>query len=472
MATGQTAAGATRSATTLFWHRRSRREENSEKMATVSPSTPAATAALPLEVTREHFVDPTIWRRELDAVFGHSWQMVAHESEIPAPGDYVTRRLGNDNVIVARDENGELHVMVNACTHRGTLLCKADVGKTSHFRCGYHGWLFGNDGKLTGVPRKAYYGDALDIDHLGLVQGQIATFHGLVFATLDPDLCSLEEYLGDVAFYLGAILGRSAAGTTAPFGSLRYTHAGNWKLEADNFAGDGYHLAHAHRAGFEMGIMGSQAGPTEGVCIQFPGGHGLRAQRVVPAQGAPTPDPFEGYPADRTDEIRAQSTSDQVDFISPLSSAHGVVYPNTLFLHTSRHGGLDPDEPDVAMLQFRTLMPISPTETEVRMWLIAPADYPDEWKTASYKSMQRQHGPAAFFESDDFENFKRIDEAAAGITVEHHIASNFDLALTHHPFHAWFNGPGNVVGSDISEVNQRWFYRYYLEQLGGGQDNA
>src|SRR3712207_439673 len=90
-----------------------------------------------LSVSRRAWFDPEVFRLELERVFSRAWLFLGHESEIPEPGDYVTRRLGLDPVIVVRGENGELSVVANTCRHRGIKLCRSDRGNASHFRCPY-----------------------------------------------------------------------------------------------------------------------------------------------------------------------------------------------------------------------------------------------------------------------------------------------------------------------------------------------
>lgn len=417
----------------------------------------------PLSVDRGYFADEDVWRRELERVFHRSWLAVAHESEVPDPGDYVTRRMGTDEVIVARGEQGQVAVLLNACTHRGTVLCKADRGNSANFRCGYHGWTFANDGTLRGVPRfrELYGGEFRKEDH-PLVRARAGTYRGLVFATFDPTLVPLEEYLGDLRFYLDTFLAASPAGNEATRGSFVFRHQGNWKTEADNFAGDGYHLRYAHRAGFEMGLMGGQAGSTVGVSVQFPYGHALRAQHEV-TEGDELR--FPGYPVERWPEMAAQLSPEQVRFFSSSAVVHGLVFPNLAFIHMSRPGGLDNEDTTAASVQFRVLNPLSPEVTEERCWTLVPRDYDEDFKLAAYKCMQRQHGATAFFESDDMENFRRMMQINRGTVARARVPSNFDLAIGHAPFQPWFDGPGHVLGADISETNQRWFYRRYLDLL-------
>ncbi len=63
--------------------------------------------------------DPEIFALERDRLFSRAWVFVAHESEIPEPGDYVVRRVLADSFIVARDEAGTVRVLFNMCLHKG-----------------------------------------------------------------------------------------------------------------------------------------------------------------------------------------------------------------------------------------------------------------------------------------------------------------------------------------------------------------
>jgi nitrite reductase/ring-hydroxylating ferredoxin subunit len=120
------------------------------------------------EIERDIFVDPAIHAEELERIFARTWLFVAHASEIPSPGDYVTRRTGADPVFVTRTEDDRFQVFLNTCKHRGMQVCRVDRGNTSHFRCPYHGWTYRNDGHLIGVPAlKQAYG-TLDKDRLSL----------------------------------------------------------------------------------------------------------------------------------------------------------------------------------------------------------------------------------------------------------------------------------------------------------------
>lgn len=103
-------------------------------------------------VSARIFVDEDIYQQELERIFARSWLFVAHESEVPRPGTFVTRSMGEDPVIVWRGADGQVRVLLNVCRHRGRRVCGEDLGQAAQFRCPYHGWTYNSQGELVGVP--------------------------------------------------------------------------------------------------------------------------------------------------------------------------------------------------------------------------------------------------------------------------------------------------------------------------------
>ena len=167
-------------------------------------------------------------------------------------------------MILCRDRAGKVHVFLNSCRHRGMKVCRYDEGNTPVFTCPYHGWSYGTDGKLVGVPyfREAYH-EKLDKSQWGLVEvPQLCVYKGTVWASWDPAAPSFLEYLGDFVRYLDLTLDGwdgSEGGTEILGGIQKWLIPCNWKFPAENFCGDSYHNI-SHRSVDLVGIGPSGSG--------------------------------------------------------------------------------------------------------------------------------------------------------------------------------------------------------------------
>src|SRR5436190_15894155 len=151
-------------------------------------------------VDRRIFSDEEIYGLELEQIFARAWNFMAHDSQVPNAGDFFLNYIGEDRVIVVRDKDGGVQVLLNTCRHRGNAVCRAEEGHATSFMCTYHGWTYDLQGRLVGVPGfKDYYHEDLKREEWGLVTAaQVDTYKGFIFATLDPEAPSLDEFLGDV----------------------------------------------------------------------------------------------------------------------------------------------------------------------------------------------------------------------------------------------------------------------------------
>ena len=136
-------------------------------------------------ISREVFVNHSVYQQEQEQVFARSWLFVGHESQVPSPGDYFVSSMGEESVILCRDRQGQIHVFLNTCMHRGMKVCRYDEGNTAVFTCPYHGWSYATDGQLVGVPYfKEAYREELDKSRWGLIEvAQLANYKGTIWAT-------------------------------------------------------------------------------------------------------------------------------------------------------------------------------------------------------------------------------------------------------------------------------------------------
>ena len=201
--------------------------------------------------------DPAIYQREQDCIFkGPTWHYLCLDAELPAPGSWLTTSIGETPVIVSRDEQGNLHGMINRCRHKGALVCAEQRGESSTLRCLYHGWSYHLDGRLRLVPfEKGLEGKGgmppcfNKADH-GLTAFRLSIYHGIVFGTLNDNTEALESYLGeDMCAHIKRVFHK-------PVEVLGYYHQvmhSNWKLYMEN-ARDSYHatILHAFYATFKL----------------------------------------------------------------------------------------------------------------------------------------------------------------------------------------------------------------------------
>jgi p-cumate 2,3-dioxygenase alpha subunit len=200
-------------------------------------------------VHRSTFVDPEILQQERKKIFSKCWIYVGHESEIPGNGDFVTRKVAGRAVILTRDAEGQFHVFLNTCTHRGALVCREEKGNAKSFVCCYHAWQFTNKGELIGVPHHAAYGDGFDKSELNLYEARSESYKGFIFVNFNKSAESLEDYLAGAKEYLDLVADQSPLGMEIIGGTQKYSIRANWKLLGENSV-DGYHAAHNHKTYF------------------------------------------------------------------------------------------------------------------------------------------------------------------------------------------------------------------------------
>ena len=200
-------------------------------------------------VARDIFTDPEIFELEMKTIFEGNWIYLAHESQVANPNDYFTTTMGRQPIIISRDKAGQLNAFINACSHRGAMLCRFKRGNKATYTCPFHGWTFSNQGKLLKVkdPRDAGYPAAFDCDgsHNLTRVPRFESYRGFLFGSLNPDVAPLSEFLGEAAKMIDLMVDQSPEGLEVLRGASTYVYDGNWKLQTENGA-DGYHVTATH----------------------------------------------------------------------------------------------------------------------------------------------------------------------------------------------------------------------------------
>ena len=402
-------------------------------------------------IDRRIFWDEAIYRLELEKIFARCWIFVAHESQVAQPGDFLTTYMGQDAVIVCRGRDSKIGVFLNSCPHRGNRVCFAEAGNARRFTCNYHGWSFGNDGRLLGMPAEELYEEtcpSFASQNIGLHPARVGTYKGLIFATFDEQAPSLDDYLGDFRWYLDIILDNEEGGTEFLDGNIRSRIQCNWKFPAENFVGDSYHAAWTHNSG-AYGILGQSVGKInqENSFHASVNGHGwqfgldmvgnamaLGEQDIVDYLKA-----REAEVADRLGKLRSRMIG---------SVASVTAFPNLSFLpgHST----------------FRTWTPKGPHTTEINSWVLVNKSLSYELKEKYRKGVMRTFSPSGVFEMDDGENWEHATQINVGVVTRRqklHYGLGLDSKVEHPEL------KGEIHLRKYNDANQRAFYRRWLELM-------
>lgn len=389
------------------------------------------------------YTDPYIFELEVERIFhGPTWNYVALEVEIPNAGDFKQSNVGPTPVVVSRDEDGDINVFVNRCSHRAAQFCRDLRGNTEEFVCPYHQWSYDLKGNLAGVPfRRGVDGkggmpkDFKTCDH-GPTKLKVTTRHGVVFASFDHDMKPLEDYLGpDMLREFDATFdGRELK----LLGYYRNSLPGNWKLYHENLK-DPYHatLLHTFLVSFGLLVAGNKS---QMICDET-GLHGAMAS--AKSDGT-------NVSEENRKEMRAYrpefqlEREDMLNFIPEFDSEWSVtmltVWPNLIV------------QREMNTLGVRQIVPSGPDEFVMNWTMFGFAD-DDEEMTRHRLRQGNLMGPAGFLGLEDNEAIKFVQDGMKRTQPgEHLVALDPDT-------------PAGTSDTLISEAAIRAMYQSWRQAL-------
>ena len=194
------------------------------------------------DIPGSRYVEKEFLALERERMWKRAWLFAGHTDQLPNPGSWFLTRNTGSPILVVRDLQGEVRAFYNTCQHRGAPLVTEDEGESRGFVCGYHGWSYTLDGKLTAVRDKRDFVD-LDFSCRSLVSVRCERLGSLIFINEDPEAETLIEHLGPMAKELD----QYALDTLRWVDSRSYEVPCNVKILLDAFL-EVYHLKSIHQS--------------------------------------------------------------------------------------------------------------------------------------------------------------------------------------------------------------------------------
>ncbi|HEY5337704.1 MAG TPA: aromatic ring-hydroxylating dioxygenase subunit alpha [Rhizomicrobium sp.] len=187
------------------------------------------------------YSDPATYALERRNIFGRSWLMIAHESQMKTQGEYVAAAAAGYPVIVVRGEGGVIRAFHNVCRHRAGPIADDGQGKCEgQLVCRYHGWRYALDGRLASA-RDFGPAEGFDPRDFSLMPLKCESWRGFIFINMDMNAEPLLKVIAPL----------DARTRDIPLENFSFsrqtTHdiACNWKTYVENYL-EGYHIPLVH----------------------------------------------------------------------------------------------------------------------------------------------------------------------------------------------------------------------------------
>jgi len=188
------------------------------------------------------YTDSRIAELERLNVFSKTWQLVARTDQVETQGQFISTTVAGEPVVIVRGNDNVLRAFYNVCSHHAAAVVTQPCGSATLLHCPYHGWTYGLDGCLKGMPE--FEGvENFDRAQKGLVPIRVETWECFIFVNLDDHASPLTDFLGGLVTRVAPL----DIGKLHYFDRRTYNIHCNWKVFVDNFLDGGYHVPHLHK---------------------------------------------------------------------------------------------------------------------------------------------------------------------------------------------------------------------------------
>jgi benzoate/toluate 1,2-dioxygenase subunit alpha len=413
----------------------------------------------PERVHRDVYCDAEVFQLEMERLWARAWIYVGHASQVPNAGDYFTADIRSQPVIMVRQADGPVRVLLNRCAHKGTKVVgdlSGNTGKT--FRCPYHAWTYRTDGTLLHIPLAEGYAQA--VRHQGLVQVKSETYRGFVFARLAPEGIGFKEYFGDSLSSIDNLADRSPEGELEIAGGcLRYLHNCNWKMFVENL-NDTMHpmIAHASSAGTAKKLW-------EGKPADTP--KPMSIEQIAPFasdykffddMGVRVYDHGHGFSG--VNFSIHSSYSSLVGYEEAMQKAYGAERAKKI-LGTVRHNTVYYPSLTIkgAIQSIRVARPLAADRTVIESWTLRLKGAPDSVLARTVAYNRLINSPMSVVGHDDLHCYRQIQEGLA--------AGGNEWVSLHRNFSESEARGGEITTNGTSEISMRNQFRAWREMMSG-----
>ncbi len=343
-------------------------------------------------VHADAFRSQDVFDLEMRTIFEAGWCFAGLECQVPKAHDFFTTRIGRQPVVVQRGADGRVRAFLNACRHKGAMVCHVQAGNARTHSCAYHGWAYDSTGANVGIKlrRQGAYTPAFDAESHDLRPARCESYRGFLFVSLNHDVPPLVEHLGGMAVFLDLVADQSPEGMELLPGPVTYTFNANWKFQVEN-TGDVYHFTSTHPSYIDV-LAGRKAQGAEAPTTYSR----FREQALVRgsfcfAQGHsamwgsnPTPEARPLFLS--LDEVEARVGEMRARWM--LAVRNVTIFPNVQFAEN-------------ASLQMRVIRPLGPGRTEMTGYCLAAKGEPREARLRRIRQYEEFFNPSGLATPDD-----------------------------------------------------------------------